>query len=78
MNIDTDAEYETVLAAITELEESEKRGARLSSWGGSRPGAGRPPISGEKRTPRAIRLTDDELGKVKEFLKTIRGGRNNE
>ena len=54
---------------------SPKPGSLLSAVkkrGGSRPGAGRPPISDEKRTPRAIRLTDAEYDKVKEFLQTIR------
>lgn len=45
----------------------------MSGWGGARPGAGRPPISDEKRTPRAIRLTDAEYNKVKEFLTELRG-----
>ena len=72
LNIDADAEYESVLEAIEELKNSDKRGERLSSWGGPRPGSGRPPVGTEKRKPRAIRLTDAEYENVMEFVKTLK------
>ena len=44
----------------------------VGNWGGPRPGAGRPAVGGISRRPRAIRLSDDEYKKVKEFLETLR------
>ena len=42
--------------------------------GGTREGAGRPKLSQDKlKKTRAIRLTDCEYIKVKEFLKMLRG-----
>lgn len=42
----------------------------VSSWGGRRPGAGRPATGAMPN--RTIRMTDDEYQKVKEFLKELR------
>ena len=46
-----------------------------TNWGGSRPGAGRPP-TGRKQVK--FFLTDDEKAQVKQFIDAIRGGRNND
>ena len=40
--------------------------------GGARPGAGRKPIGGEIRKPRAIRLSDAEYELVKKYIESIR------
>lgn len=41
-----------------------------SSWGGRRPGAGRPKTGA--MPSKTIRMTDEEYVKVKEYLKTLR------
>lgn len=43
------------------------------SWGGKRPGSGRP-ATGAKPN-RTFRLTDEEHEKVKEFIKQLRKGK---
>ena len=46
--------------------------SNLSSRGGKRPGSGRKPTLPKGAVPKAIKMTDAELVKVKEYLKTIR------
>ena len=49
------------------------------NWGGTRAGAGRPPIPEEnKRLKHNIYCTAVELKKVKDFLAEIRAGNNDE
>ena len=68
LNIDTDADYEDVLAAIESIK-TEKYNARLSSWGGAREGAGRP-STGRKQCK--FYLSEDEKEKVKEYIAQLR------
>ena len=68
LNIDTDADYEDVLAAIESIK-TEKYNARLSSWGGAREGAGRP-STGRKQCK--FYLTEEEKESVKEYIAQLR------
>ena len=52
-----------------------KRRKKLS-WGGVRPGAGRPRTIPESATVRHIRLTNDELVAVKQFVHEMRQSAN--
>ena len=44
--------------------------------GGARQGAGRPTILSAPLPTRAIRCTEDEYKLIKEYLKTLRSGKN--
>ena len=46
------------------------------SHGGKRAGAGRPLILSSPLPTRAIRCTEDEYQLIKEYIKTLRSGKN--
>ena len=65
-NYELDDSYFGGLDASSEINSAKPR------HGGARPGAGRKPVGGEIRKPRAIRLSDTEYEAVKKFLAGLR------
>lgn len=48
---------------------TKKENETKQSWGGKRPGAGRPSTGRKKRT---LYITDEEYNKLKEYLQSLR------